>query len=545
MEADVDKKPEENEEGHSSPQGGSKEKNEQQSSPQGHAPGRASRRPAPHVVDTEDPAIETGPVSPSSWIGEPDEIMFIETSRIRQAPQPLGPNMILVPVESETPRDDKKGQNSDNDPSKRNGEQDGKNGGGKQSERKSSRDKPDGAHAERENQQGQNQERPLWKTLLYSAGISLLCSVIVAGAMVYFFSGSSVQGSAGKGSGSSKSSSKGKGGGSKSEGPKSGQGADSGEESGSGESSDTSKNSEPGQSPKKKGESTKLLEAETAWLTAMNELREAKESEKMARRSEQETRAVLDFFKNTLLAAGRPGSVSLPDAFWAAGQGKDVTLRKAVDTSAAHVAEAFASTPLAEASTRELLGLAYLSLGDSAQAVKQYERAFALRQAMQGPNDPQTASCRNQLAVAFRLAGHTAQGSRLFEQNPNSPDRARTLSVDAAMLLAQKKPAEAELKLRECLAIRQKTDPDDWTIFDTQSMLGEALLEQRKFAEAEPLLLASYDGLKEREDSIPTEDKPRITKALERLAKLYERWGREEVAAKWRNELRSQGQKTR
>ena len=78
------------------------------------------------------------------------------------------------------------------------------------------------------------------------------------------------------------------------------------------------------------------------------------------------------------------------------------------------------------------------------------------------------------------------------------------------MLLLEKKPAEAELKLRECLTIRQKIQPDDWTTFDTKSMLGEALLEQKKFAEAEPLLLSGYEGMKQRRghDPVPGQAPP-------------------------------------
>ena len=190
------------------------------------------------------------------------------------------------------------------------------------------------------------------------------------------------------------------------------------------------------------------------------------------------------------------------------------------------VAETFADRPLAEASVREMLGLAYLNLGDAAQAVKQYERALALREAMQGVNHPDTAACRNQLAVAYRLAGRTAEAGRLFDRNPNSPAHASALAVRGSMLLLQKKPAEAELKLRECLTIRQKIQPDDWTTFDTKSMLGEALLDQKKFADAEPLLLSGYEGMKQREDTIPSQDKPRLTKALERLVRLYEAWGK-------------------
>jgi tetratricopeptide (TPR) repeat protein len=211
-----------------------------------------------------------------------------------------------------------------------------------------------------------------------------------------------------------------------------------------------------------------------------------------------------------------------------------VTLRKAVDSTESQVAEAFADKPLAEASVREMLGLAYLSVGDAAQAVKEYERALALRQAMQGPSDPELADCRNQLAVAHRLAGRPDVGARLFERKAESPAHATALALEGSMLLAQKKFADAELKLRESLAIRQKTQSDAWTTFDTKSMLGEALLEQRKFAEAEPLLVSGYEGMKQRRDTIPPRDQSHLTRALDRLVKLYEDWGQMDKAKRWK-----------
>ena len=61
----------------------------------------------------------------------------------------------------------------------------------------------------------------------------------------------------------------------------------------------------------------------------------------------------------------------------------------------------------------------------------------------------------------------------------------------------------AEPLLRECLAIRTKTQPDVWSTFSTQSLLGGSLLGQGKFAEAEPLVVSGYEGLKAREARIP------------------------------------------
>jgi hypothetical protein len=104
-------------------------------------------------------------------------------------------------------------------------------------------------------------------------------------------------------------------------------------------------------------------------------------------------------------------------------------------------------------------------------------------------------------------------------------------------LLTLEKSGEAEVFLRECLTIREKAKPDTWTTFNTRSLLGGALLGQQKFAEAEPLLLDGYRGMKEREASIPPEATSRISEALERLVQLYEAHGNTSETARWRREL--------
>jgi hypothetical protein len=68
-------------------------------------------------------------------------------------------------------------------------------------------------------------------------------------------------------------------------------------------------------------------------------------------------------------------------------------------------------------------------------------------------------------------------------------------------------------------------------------MLGGALAEMQNYAEAEPLLLEGYEGLKQREAKLPADRKVVLTEALERLVQLYDAWGKKDEAAKWRKEL--------
>jgi hypothetical protein len=95
------------------------------------------------------------------------------------------------------------------------------------------------------------------------------------------------------------------------------------------------------------------------------------------------------------------------------------------------------------------------------------------------------------------------------------------LAQVASDLLKCDQFADAEPLLRECLAIREKKEPDAWTTFDTQSLLGGALLGQKKYADAEPLLVKGYEGMKQREKTIPPRSATRIPEALDRIIELY------------------------
>ncbi len=119
----------------------------------------------------------------------------------------------------------------------------------------------------------------------------------------------------------------------------------------------------------------------------------------------------------------------------------------------------------------------------------------------------------------------------------DSPELAGQLALFSQTLLTLKAWDEAEPLIREALTIREAKAPDDWRTFNTKSMLGGALLGQKKLAEAEPLLLDGYRGMMEREASIPAAGNTRIPEALERLVQLYEATGNAVEAAAWRSKL--------
>jgi tetratricopeptide (TPR) repeat protein len=103
------------------------------------------------------------------------------------------------------------------------------------------------------------------------------------------------------------------------------------------------------------------------------------------------------------------------------------------------------------------------------------------------------------------------------------------------VLLLQKKYADAEPPLRECLAIFEK-DKDELWLSQARSLLGGSLLGQKKYGDAEPLLLQGYEGLA-RKDKDSTFPMAFLPEALERLMQLYEETDRPEKAAEWRKKL--------
>jgi tetratricopeptide (TPR) repeat protein len=99
-------------------------------------------------------------------------------------------------------------------------------------------------------------------------------------------------------------------------------------------------------------------------------------------------------------------------------------------------------------------------------------------------------------------------------------------------------PAQAEKYLRDSLAIHVKMEPDAWTTFYIQALLGGTLLDQKKYAEAEPLLRQAYEAMKQREADIRPSARHRLTEALALLVRLYQETNQQEKAEAWRKKLK-------
>ncbi len=92
----------------------------------------------------------------------------------------------------------------------------------------------------------------------------------------------------------------------------------------------------------------------------------------------------------------------------------------------------------------------------------------------------------------------------------------------------------AEIMLRSILdGVSRAFPPGHYQTALAKGALGECLLTQRRYNEAEPFLIESYESLKASQGATGARTKI----GLLRLIALYDNWGRSDVAAKYRSDL--------
>ena len=103
--------------------------------------------------------------------------------------------------------------------------------------------------------------------------------------------------------------------------------------------------------------------------------------------------------------------------------------------------------------------------------------------------------------------------------------------------------------LREALRMRKKVEPNDWSTFNTRSLLGEAIMElgqlkpddasrQASLKEAGALLTTGYQGMIDRIKFIaPGVQRKRLPEALRRLIRYAELMKQPSEAERWKREM--------
>lgn len=167
---------------------------------------------------------------------------------------------------------------------------------------------------------------------------------------------------------------------------------------------------------------------------------------------------------------------------------------------------------------------------------------------MLGAANPSTLETMANMASLCRDEGKYAQAESLFARvlaerkrllGTGHPVTLHTMGSFAALDLKVGKYAHADLLLREALSAFEKTSARTWDRYNCESLLGASLSAQKRYAEAEPLLLSGYAGLHERESRASFARRTDLTRAAESIVQLSKNWGKPGQAAEWENKLQT------
>jgi len=184
--------------------------------------------------------------------------------------------------------------------------------------------------------------------------------------------------------------------------------------------------------------------------------------------------------------------------------------------------------------------------GKYARAEPLFTKLIEVERRALGEEHPYTLITMNNLALLYRYQGEYAQAEPLFIKvldlqrrvlGPGHPIRLASMNDLALLYLNQGKDAQAEALLREALKTHEKAMTDTWGRYNCQSLLGASLAGQKKYAEAEGLLLSGYEGMEQRVGTIPAASQFRLEQAGEQIVELYREWGKPEKAVEWREKL--------
>jgi serine/threonine protein kinase len=160
-----------------------------------------------------------------------------------------------------------------------------------------------------------------------------------------------------------------------------------------------------------------------------------------------------------------------------------------------------------------------------------------------------TVTTMERLAGLYREQGKYEKAQTLLTEalaarqralGPRNPDTIEDLMMLGLVHLNQRHYADVESLLAD-LVTRDRTAADSWIRYFAQAIFGAALSGQKRYEEAEKLLIGGYGALTERGALIPANGKSALDKTGQWIVELYNAWGKPERAAEWTAKLGARG----
>lgn len=178
------------------------------------------------------------------------------------------------------------------------------------------------------------------------------------------------------------------------------------------------------------------------------------------------------------------------------------------------------------------LGWVYIDRDDLATADSLFRRSLAIRQKSVGNKHPSVGLAMHNLATLVYFPKNDLDGAEVLITGAleifrtslpgNHPNTATILNSMGRLRMKQGDPRAAEPFFREAVSMRASLFGEyDPLVSRTTFELVDCLKEQHQYNEAESILLSTVEN---------AEDASSKDEALNRLAELYNAWGRPEKA---------------
>jgi eukaryotic-like serine/threonine-protein kinase len=194
------------------------------------------------------------------------------------------------------------------------------------------------------------------------------------------------------------------------------------------------------------------------------------------------------------------------------------------------------------------LGNVYRIQGQYQQAEQLYTKSLEIQSRVLGEDYRDTRGTMSNLAELDRLERKFDQAEQLDIKvlgirrrlvGEKHPDTLASMNRLAAVYVEEGKYALGEALAREALTGYEETKSDVWERYNSQSLAGASLAKQRRYAEAEPLLVAGYEGMEQRKATIPAAYWSSLDRAGASLVQFYLDGGKTDKAAEWQQMRRA------
>lgn len=179
------------------------------------------------------------------------------------------------------------------------------------------------------------------------------------------------------------------------------------------------------------------------------------------------------------------------------------------------------------------------------ESIDLFREAIEIMESERGEGSMLIHTARFVLGYAFLESGRVSEAEEIFVKDieiarkragAKLPGLVTSQAGLAEVYNKQGKFLDAEVLLRRYVEDMRSDFAGDWVFFRTQSILGEALLGQGRFAEAEVVLSSAFDGAQKLEAQIISSWDYYLP-MVERMHRLYALWEKPTEAALWRSKL--------